>query len=52
MTSAFPSRPARHFLQHIMRLIALALAFALLAAFSFDAEAARLVFIGAPFSSR
>ena len=42
MTSAFPSRPARHFLQHIMRLIALALAFALLAAFSFDAEAARL----------
>ena len=31
MTSAFPSRPARHFLQHIMRLIALALAFALLA---------------------
>lgn len=42
MTSAFPSRPARHFLQHIMRLIALTLAFALLAAFSFDAEAARL----------
>ena len=42
MTSAFPSRPARHFLQHIMRLIALALAFALLAAFSSDAEAARL----------
>ena len=42
MTSAFPSRPARHFLQHIMRLVALTLAFALLAAFSFDAEAARL----------
>lgn len=42
MTSAFPSRPARHFLQHIMRLVALTLAFGLLAAFSFDAEAARL----------
>ena len=42
MTSAFPSRPARHFLQHIMRLVALTLAFALLAAFSFDAGAARL----------
>ena len=47
MTSAFPSRPARHFLQHIMRLIALTLAFALLAAFSFDAEAARLGFSSA-----
>ncbi len=42
MTSAFPSRPARHFLQHIMRLVALTLAFALLATFSFDAGAARL----------